>query len=911
MGEYKQDSRFIQVYTPLDPDVLLLAGFHGQEGVSRLFNFELRMHSEKGDLTFNKIVGKSTTIKMLLPNKCVRYINGIVSSFTQGGSWILKDGRHHQNLANYNATLVPWLWLLTRTGDCRIFQGKSVPEIISEVFKEHGCSNFKFLLEPGHYAKREYCVQYRETDFNFVSRLMEEEGIFYYFEHYENKHVMILADNYDHFKQSSLLPSISYSSNECQEEDGEIRDWSVTQEVRPGKYTVTDFNFIWPELDLTRTYNGADERKLEVYDYPGEFTEDKQGVRLARLRMEEEQSSMTVTNGASSCRGLAAGYWFNLYNHYQSDFNQTYVVLSVYHSAEQGANYRSTSESAAADFIYSNKFQCIRYKTQYRPPRVTPVPIVHGSQTAIVVGPDDEEIYVDQYGRVKVQFHWDRAGKYKVENGKPDTFCWVRVSQNWAGKRWGAIFLPRVGQEVIVDFLEGDPDKPIITGRVYNGRSMPPYDLPEHKTISGIKSHSSEGGGGFNEIRFQDLKGREQLFFHAERNHDIRIKRDRIEWVGNESHLIVKKDQLESVEGDKHLQVKGDRNEKVDGTVSLQSGKDIFRKTDARYALYARDEIHIQSGTDVVIESECALSLKVGKNFIKIDQCGIFISGTNVWINSEDINIKADSGKSSSPNAPRAPRAADHADPGASSQLPPPKTEVKPEAYKPGEVILKQAPQIGSPDTPPAQGSQEEELRSKQQELEMQQQELQRQREEFSRTAPLLTEQEQIIEPAGTVTATFDQGANGISNDGLQFIARWESFVPTPYNDAGNHAAIGYGHLLHRGPVTEADRRQFPNGMTRERGLELLRADAAIAENAVRDNVNVLLNQNQFDALTSFAYNVGAEAFANSTLLRELNAGNYGAVPGQINRWVNSEGRRVQGLVNRRAAEGELFNRVP
>jgi type VI secretion system secreted protein VgrG len=895
MGEYKQDNRFIQVYTPLDPDVLLLAGFHGQEGVSRLFNFELRMHSEKGDLTFNKIVGKSMTIKMLLSDNRVRYINGIVSSFTQGGSWILRDGRHHQNLANYNATLVPWLWLLTRTGDCRIFQGKSVPEIISEVFKEHKFSDFVFRLEPGDYAKREYCVQYRETDFNFVSRLMEEEGIFYFFEHYENKHVMVLADKYDHFKKSSLLPSISYSSNEYQEEDGEIRDWSVTQEVRPGKYTVTDFNFMRPEFDLTRTSNGADERKLEVYDYPGEFTEDKQGERLARLRMEEEQSSMTVTNGTSSCRGLAAGYWFNLYDHYQSDFDQPYVVLSVYHSAEQGANYHSTSESAAADFIYSNRFQCIRYRTQYRPPRVTPVPIVHGSQTAIVVGPDDEEIYVDQYGRVKVQFHWDRAGKYKVEKDKPGTSCWVRVSQNWAGKRWGAIFLPRVGQEVIVDFLEGDPDKPIITGRVYNGQSMPPYELPEHKTISGIKSNSSSGGGGFNEIRFEDKKGSEQLFIHAERNHDIRIKRDRIEWVGNESHLIVKKDLLEMIEGNKHLQVKGDRNEKVDGTVSLLSGKDILRKTRTKYALDAENEI----------------LLKVGENFIKIDKSGIRISGTSVWINCEDSNRMADVGGDSSPKTPRAPREADHADPGARSQLPPPKTEVKPEAYRPGEVILKQAPQIGPPGTPPAQGSQEEELRSKEQELEMQQQELQRQREEFSRTAPLFTEQEQVIEPGGTVTATFDRAANSISNNGLQFIARWESFVPTPYNDAGNHAAIGYGHLLHRGPVTEADRRQFPNGMTRERGWELLRADAAIAENAVTDNVDVLLNQNQFDALTSFAYNVGAEAFANSTLLRELNAGNYDAVPGQMNRWVNSEGRRVQGLVNRRAAEGELFKRVP
>jgi type VI secretion system secreted protein VgrG len=704
MGEYTQENRFIQVYTPLDPDVLLLESFQGHEGVSRLFNFELRMHSQMMCIPFNKIVGKTATIKMLLPNNRVRYINGIVSSFTQGGKWVLNDGDSSTRMANYNATLVPWLWVLTRTADCRIFQDKTVPDILMEVFNEHGFSHFKFLLDdnnPVLKVKREYCVQYRETDFNFVSRLLEEEGLFYFFEHYEEKHVLVVADHNNHFKPSPLPLSIdeygretamiSYDSTETQQGYGDIQKWSSSQEVRPGMYIVNDFNFTDPSCNLTETAPGKDERKLEIYDFPGEYTVKEQGARLASLRMEEENASMVIIKGTSNCRGLSAGYKFELRNHYRTDFNMSYVVISAYHWAEQMMTYR-TSHGGTPGFTYSNEFQCIRSDTPYRPPRVTPVPIVHGSQTAIVVshrdknGNDkDKEISVDEYGRVKVRFHWDRDDKRS---------CWVRVSQNWAGKRWGAVFLPRVGQEVIVDFLEGDPDRPIITGRVYNGASMPPYKLPAEKTKSTIKSQSSEGGGGFNEIRFEDKKGGEQLFFHAERNHDVRVKHDKIEWVGNESHLIVKKDQLESVEGDKHLQVKGDRNEKVDGTVSLKVGGDIFRKTDARYALDAANEIYLKSGNNLVIESDCTLTLKVGGNFIQIDHQCIYIEGAKVHINS---GKEAKPRFISTPEAPRLPREADHAVPGANSKPPPVKEPVKPEKYSVGALALKKAAQNGTP----------------------------------------------------------------------------------------------------------------------------------------------------------------------------------------------------------------------
>jgi type VI secretion system secreted protein VgrG len=690
MGEYTQDNRIIQVYTPFDADVLLLESFHGHEGVSRLFNFELRMHSENKELPFEKIVGKTATIKFLMSDQKERYINGIVSAFSQGGSSPLQDGKTPSVFTTYSATLVPWLWVLTRSVDCRIFQNQTVPQILQSVFEKHKFRDFDFTNLKGQFKEREYCVQYRETDFNFVSRLMEEEGIFYYFEHDKDKHVLVLANKNTYFKQSAYHTDMTYNSSVGTESDGVIRDWSYSQEVRPGQYTVTDFNFMTPSFDLTSSVNGRDnERKLEVYDYPGEYSDKNQGDRLVALRIEEESSSMRITSGNSTYRGLAPGYYFDLQDYFRKKFNTRYVVLSVYHSVGQGMNFRSTPGTATVDFFYTNEFQCIEYSTPYRAPRVTPIPIVHGSQTAIVVGPANEEIWVDKYGRVKVQFHWDRVGEYKE-----DSSCWVRVSQNWAGKRWGAVFLPRIGQEVIVDFLEGDPDKPIITGCVYNGESMPPYTLPDHKTKSTIKTNSSKGGGGFNEIRFEDLKGREQIFFHAQRNQDTHINNDRIEWVGNESHLIVQKDLAEKIGADKHLHVGGDRNDQIGGTVSLIAGTDIFRRAGNRYALEAANEIHLRAGVNLVIECGANITLKVGGNFININPKGISIQGTQVMINSGGT---ATIGGGALPDPPRAPRLADNGDPGSKPQLPPKKTPVKPQQYNAGAVVLKQAAKNGTP----------------------------------------------------------------------------------------------------------------------------------------------------------------------------------------------------------------------
>ncbi|MGA9767910.1 MAG: type VI secretion system tip protein VgrG [Blastocatellia bacterium] len=692
MGEYTQADRLIRVETVLGKDVLLLQGFRGQESVSRLFHFDLYMHSENRSIKMESIVGRKATVAIVLPDKKERYINGIISSFSQAGSTPLEMGTTPKIFAHYSATLVPHMWMLTRTSDCRIFQEMTVPDIITKIFQEHKL-DFKNHLH-GDFKQREYAVQYRETDFNFVSRLMEEEGIFYFFKHEADSHSLILANDPSEFKSMPQHGDISYKSliGEDRLRDV-ITEWTVGQEVRPGRYAINDFNFKKPTLDLSSDVRGKDDRKLEIYDYPGEYVTREEGERLVGIRMHEQESNMTVATGSSTCRGFTAGYKFKMKDHYRRDFNKEYVITSNYISSDQGTNYRTTGVDATEFFQYSNQIQCIPSPAPFRPPRVTPAPFMQGPQTAIVVGPPGEEIYVDQYGRVKVQFHWDREGKYNEKSS-----CWMRVSQNWAGKRWGAIFNPRIGQEVIVDFLEGDPDQPIITGRVYNGNAMPPYELPADKTRSTIKSDSSKGGDGFNEFRFEDKKSEEQVFIHAEKDFDLRVKNETRELTGSDRHLIVKADQKERVEADKHLHVRGDHNEMIDGTYSLTALMDRQEKVGMRYALDAGIEIHQKAGMNFVIESELSITLKVGTNFINISPAGIFIIGTVVVINSTG-SFQATPGAGVMPEIPADPAEADTSEAGQKAELPKPKKPPAPNSYSVGALSLQRAAQDGTPFT--------------------------------------------------------------------------------------------------------------------------------------------------------------------------------------------------------------------
>lgn len=517
---YTQDDRHIALKTPLGKDVLLLKGFSGREGMSQLFSFDLELLSEVDPaVDFDAIVGKNVTISVKHPQG-VRYINGVVRRFSQ----VAGD----PSFAEYRAEVVPWLWLLTQTADCRIFQNMTVPDIIAKIFKDLGFTDFKFSLVKTH-EPREYCVQYRETDFNFVSRLMEQYGMFYFFAHADGKHTLVIGDApgaaLDCAPAQATFQGTAWAT--VMPEDV-VFQFTKEQEVRPGKYSLTDYNFTTPSLKLNvsvdSVYPSTSGTKLEVYDYPGEYQKRAEGDQLVKLRIEEEEAQRSVLQGGSGCRQFTSGHKFKLQGHARTELDTMYVLTSVAHDAAE----HGYDTGADDEFSYSNRFTCIPAAVPFRPPRVTPRPVIQGSQTAEVVGPKGEEIYTDKFGRAKVQFHWDREGK-KDENSS----CWIRVSHPWAGKGWGSVSIPRIGQEVIVDFLEGDPDQPIITGRVYNGELMPPYGLPAGGMVSGLKSNSTPGGGGFNEMSMNDTKGKEMITIHGQYDLGSVVEHDVTEKVGN------------------------------------------------------------------------------------------------------------------------------------------------------------------------------------------------------------------------------------------------------------------------------------------------------------------------------------------------------------------------------------------
>jgi type VI secretion system secreted protein VgrG len=561
---YTQTNRRIAISTPLGDDVLLLRGFTGSEAISQLFHFDLDLLSENDSLKFQDIVGKNVTLRIMDVNGAERYWNGFISRFSQGQ---LEDG-----FTAYRAQMVPWLWFLTRTADCRIFQNMKAPDIIQKIFADLKFQDFDLRLY-GDFTKRDYCVQYRETDFNFVSRLMEEEGIYYFFEPEKNKHTLVLANDpaaHEPCPDQATARYQFHGGGITYDEDL-VNEWRYQEEFRTGAWAQTDYNFETPSTSLSVTVNGKN--PYEIYDFPGEHAIRPDGDSLARIRLQEQSVPCVVSQGSGSCRHFGSGFLFTLQDHYRTDLNQQYLLTAVRHSATHD-DY-GTGSGGGGESTYRNSFECIPFSTPYRPPRVTPEPFVQGCQTALVVGPGGEEIYTDKYGRVKVQFHWDREGK-KNENSS----CWVRVSHPWAGQGWGAVSIPRIGQEVIVDFLEGDPDRPIIVGRVYNAEQMPPFGMPGGAVISGIKSNSTKGGGGNNEISLNDTKGTELINIHAQYDqqkkveHDERVNvgNDRTESVGHDEKITIGNNRTEKVGVDESITIGSNRTEKVGSNESITIG---------------------------------------------------------------------------------------------------------------------------------------------------------------------------------------------------------------------------------------------------------------------------------------------------------------------------------------------------
>lgn len=525
---FKQLSRLAKITSPLGPDALLLKDMGGGEELGRLFNYELQLHSLDNAIDLNQLLGKPMCLSLQLEGGGERHFHGIVARCSQN----VDQGQ----FASYQATLRPWLWLLTRTSDCRIFQNLTIPQIIKQVFRDLGFSDFEDALSRP-YREWEYCVQYRETSFDFVSRLMEQEGIYYFFRHEQGRHVLVLADAYGAHTSVPGYASVPYyPKNEQQRERDHIHDWHLAQEVQPGSLELNDYDFERPSARIDvrsampRPHTAGD---YPLYDYPGTYVQSEDGEHYARTRIEALQTLHEQVELAGNARGLGPGHLFSLTGFSRQDQNREYLIV--------GARYYISQESGetgggAASSQFGSSLTCIDAQQSYRPLPNTHRPIVKGPQTALVVGPKGEEIWTDQFGRVKVHFYWDRH-----DQSNENSSCWIRVSQSWAGKNWGSMQIPRIGQEVIVSFLEGDPDRPIITGRVYNAEQTVPYDLPENATQSGMKSRSSKGGtpANFNEIRMEDKKGAEQLYIHAERNQDIVVEVDESHSVGHDRNKSI------------------------------------------------------------------------------------------------------------------------------------------------------------------------------------------------------------------------------------------------------------------------------------------------------------------------------------------------------------------------------------
>jgi type VI secretion system secreted protein VgrG len=664
MPSFEQTDRPMKLTTPLGADALILVGFEGREAISQMFHFELK--TAWGDQTkllpFDQLLGKKVTVE-ISPTENKRYFNGMVSRVTQH--------ERDEKFTYYHLEVVPDLWLLDRKMCSRTFQHITIPDILRQLLTG---MDVDYQIQ-GTFEQREYCVQYRETNLAFASRLMEEEGIFYFFKHTSSGHQMVLANTPQSHPALPYVPTVTWEvSAHASMEGDRVFAWSKGQEIRSGKFTAWDHKFEMPtkHLDADKTIMDsvtvgtvthklkvANNDSLELYDYPGGYASRFDGInksggeqadklqhvfednkRTVEIRMQAEALSSLLIRGRGVHAGFTAGHTFDLTKHYSD--NGRFVVTSVQHDAEQPVSAADAEE----EFKYTNGFTCIPSALPYRPPLVTPVPSVRGVQTATVVGPSGEEIFVDKYGRVKIQFHWDREGQDDVNSS-----CWVRVSTYWAGAQWGAIHIPRIGQEVIVDFVEGDVNYPIVVGCVYNADMMPPWTLPDKKTVSGYKSRSTPHGtpSNFNLLSFEDKKGEELVHVQAEKDLKTLVKNDESREVGHDRVTKVKNDETQTVqEGNESIEVsKGNQTIEVKmGNQSTTVGQgnqstEIKMGNQSTKLGMGNQSTKLDLGK-AETEAMQSIELKVGQSSIKIDQMGVTIKGMMIKVEAQiQCEVKA------------------------------------------------------------------------------------------------------------------------------------------------------------------------------------------------------------------------------------------------------------------------------
>lgn len=707
-----QQNRLFYFDSPLGEDTLLVNKFSGTEKMSELFHFELELVSADFTIQTEQMLGRNVTVGIRhLDGQNFRYFNGHVSKFAP----VQHDGR----LAYYHAEMVPWLWFLSLTQGCHIYQEMTLVEVIQKTFERYGYQDYNFNVTDRH-KPWENCCQYQESAFAFVSRLLEIEGMYYFFRHEKGKHTLMIVD---HMSKHTPCPDQSTYYYEHQVGEGALRredtifSSNLRKVVKPNKYAHKDYNFKIPQnpLEITKFVErdtGVD-RELEVYDYPGEYELPGDVTDWGDLRMEEQEHDHTMAEGTGSGRSMLPGYRFQLKAHDRTEQNIDYLLVSVTHKGQEGS-FVAGADAQIAE--YSNSYVAMPSSVQFRPTMKTDEPKIASTQTAFVVGPPGEEIYTDEWGRVRVKFHWDR--RPGDENG--NSSCWIRVMQPWAGPYYGQIWIPRVGMEVVITFLDGDPDRPLITGCVYHQNNRPPYPLPANKEWNGIKTRSTKGGtvDNYNEIRLVDSIGNELFRMQAEKDLHIFVKNDRSEYilhdrfldVGGDKHeridgtkytgvagdsqesvdgdvkvkvggdatlsvggdqteeidgdksITIDGDQTEEVQGDKNMTVDGDFSEDIQGDTSIHNGGDYDHKVDGDGKLTAAGDLHIKASGKLVIEADGDLTVKAGDAFIKIADGIITIQGKKIMLNCGGSGDDAEEADPDDPDTPDGPDDFDNPD---------------------------------------------------------------------------------------------------------------------------------------------------------------------------------------------------------------------------------------------------------
>nr|WP_315392909.1 type VI secretion system tip protein VgrG [uncultured Duganella sp.] len=629
-----QANRDISVTSALADDTLLFRSMSGSEQLGRLSEYRVQLISLTSDIAIGDVLGKPMAVHVELGDGAQRHFHGVVTCFRTNG-W-------SGDAASYEAVVHPWLWLLTRASNCRIFQELSVPDIVAQVCGDGAYGGLVAISNAldGTYAPLAYCVQYRETDFNFVCRLLEQAGIYFYFSHEADKHTMVLADSPGAHLPIDCGP-LKYTDTKPMllDDDHVVFDWSASGQIEPGRFSLNDFDFekaagsvgggLLVKSSIAPAFGPSG---LEMFDYPGGYAQADHGTALARARMEQRHGQCERIDATSTARALHTGGLFTLAEHPRDDQNRSYLVTDAAYTLK-GVDYRG---GGAGAMEFQVTLGAIGSALAFRPVAVAPKPCVQGPQTAIVVGKAGEEIWTDKYGRVKVQFHWDRLGKSDEKSS-----CWVRVAQGWAGKGWGALTLPRVGMEVVVSFLEGDPDRPLVTGCVYNSDAMPPYPLPAEQTKSTFKSNSSKGGEGYNEFRFEDKKGAEEVYVQAERDFKRVVKNNDVLKVGFET--ADKGDQDIAIKNDRLLDVGNDHKAKVGNNETITIGKDQTVSIGKDQTVDITGHQKVTASQTIVIDATTSIELKVGGSSIKIEPAKITIKSAQIAITA-DAQIEAKAG---------------------------------------------------------------------------------------------------------------------------------------------------------------------------------------------------------------------------------------------------------------------------